>query len=395
MLVKQAQANLKFLSVLTFLSNFRFFEGVIAVYFAAITGSFATAMAVLACMNLSSSFFEIPTGVFSDRAGRKKTIIISYFATTCAIFFYYLAHSALFLFIGALLQGFAMAMRSGTMSAYVYENLEIIGRESEFQRQEGHRQALGRYAMVVAGIGGTGIIYLFDIRTAVFLTLFVLFISFVLAFRLVDIRASDAVTTNIYAGIGNAWRSFITDKELRNVSIGQMIAQGGGNVEYRFRALFYATIASDWIVNLLGMLNNLFTGISSTYAHAIVRRSGFFHALVTAGIIDRVGTFFLVLTRSLPSAFLMSIVTSVVFGIRQIGAEDLLQKRYTKEQRATMGSLVGFGLSLIYGILGIVIGFLADRIGVMNTLLLLQPILLISSWFFFKGIKYSQIASRY
>src|SRR3989344_441596 len=161
MLVKQAQANLKFLSVLTFLSNFRFFEGVIAVYFAAITGSFATAMAVLACMNLSSSFFEIPTGVFSDRAGRKKTIIISYFATTCAIFFYYLAHSALFLFIGALLQGFAMAMRSGTMSAYVYENLEIIGRESEFQRQEGHRQALGRDGIGVWGIGGTGIKYFF------------------------------------------------------------------------------------------------------------------------------------------------------------------------------------------------------------------------------------------
>jgi len=391
---QKAKKNLGLLSILAFLFGFRAFEGVIAVYFAAITGSFTIAMSVLAIMNLSASFFEIPTGVFSDYIGRKKTLIIYYFSGTLAILLYYLANSSALLILGAIIMGFSMAMRSGAVSAFVYENLEVLGKENEFQKLEGHRQALERYALVMSGIIGTVVIFVFDIRAAVLLTLLVLVVALVFSFRLSDIRIHDPKTSNIYASLGEAWRKFRTDKILRDLSIGRMINQGGGNVEYRFRALFLSMIMPEWLVNLFGILNNFISGLSMKYSHKIVAKFGFMRSLVHAEIFDRVTTTVFVVVNSVSSVFAMTIISGVVFGVRQIASEDLLQTQYSKNQRATMGSIVGLGGSLIYGILGIAIGFLADGIGVINTMLILQPILIFSSLFFYRGIKNIQETTK-
>ncbi len=385
---RKAETNLKLLSVLAFFSGFRTFSGVIVVYFAAITGSFTNGMTALAVMNLSSSFFEIPTGIFSDRIGRKKTLIIYYLAATLAIFIYYLANSASTLFMGVIIAGFSMAMKSGAVSAYVYENLEVLGREKEFQKQEGYRQSLERNALVLSGILGTVIIYFFDIRTAVLTTFLVLTVGVIISLRLSDIHVPDPKSSNIYEKLNDAWQQFKCDKIIRDISVGRMIAYGGGNVEYRFRALFFALIMPDWLVNLLGVLNNLISGLSMKFTHKIVGRFGIMKSLVHTEIIDKFSTCIFVLINQIWSAFAMNTITSIVFGLRQIAAEDLLQSRYTKEQRATMGSIVGLGGSLIYGILGIVIGISADRIGIVNTMLILQPILLSSAIFSYMGIKH-------
>lgn len=382
-----AERNLKLLNILTFLNGFRTFEGVLAVFFATVSGSFAVGMTVFAVMNLSASFFEVPTGVLSDNIGRKKTLLIYYFSGALAILIFYLAQSTTALIIGAVITGFSMAMRSGAVSAFVYENLELLGRKDEFKRVEGKRFALGRYSLVVAGIVGTAIIFLADIRTAILLTLIVLATAFILGFLLKDIKKFELKKANIYADLAKAWRGFVHDPALRDLSLGRMIARGAGNVEYRFRSLFFAAIMPEWLVNLLGMLNNLISGIAMQWTHWIVRKLGILRSLVHIDVLDRFIVSGLVLINTVTSGILMNITTSIAYGIREIAAEDLLQSRYSKDQRATMGSLVGLGGSLIYGIVAISVGLLADHIGLLQTMLLMQPILLVASFFFYRGIK--------
>jgi len=384
---ERAKKNLRLLNLLGFLSGFRAFEGVIAVYFATISGSYAAAMTVLATVNFSASFFEIPTGVFSDYIGRKKTLVLFYGAGCLGIFFYWAASSSALLFLGALLTGLSMALRSGTISAYVYENLEILGKGNEFKAYEGHRQSVVRYSMVAAGIVGTPLIFFFDMRAAVLVTLAGVATAFALSFLLRDVRERGSHEANIYAHIGEAWRAFLQDPALRDISIGRIIAQGGGNLEYRFRALLFATIMPPWLVNIVGMMNNLITGISMKLTPRVVERFGIMKSLVHVEIYSRLTTAVCVVANSIPAAFIMNIFTSISFGVREIAAEDVLQSRYTKNQRATMGSLLGLSGSLLYGALGIAAGFLADAIGVVATMLILQPALLLSAVFFYKGIK--------
>lgn len=382
-----AERNLKLLNLLTFLNGFRTFEGVLAVFFATVSGSFAVGMTVFAVMNLSASFFEVPTGVLSDNIGRKKTLLLYYFSGALAILIFYLAQSTTALITGAVITGFSMAMRSGAVSAFVYENLELLGRTDQFKKVEGKRSAFGRYALVVAGIVGTAIIYLVDIRTAIFVTLIVLSVAFLLGFLLRDIKKFEPRKANIYADLSKAWKGFVHDPILRDLSLGRMIARGAGNVEYRFRSLFFAAIMPEWLVNLLGMLNNLISGIAMQWTHWVVRKLGILRSLVHIDILDRFIVSGLVLLNTITSGILMNITTSIAYGVREIAAEDLLQSRYSKDQRATMGSLVGLGGSLIYGIAAISVGLLADHIGLLQTMLLMQPILLIASFFFYRGIK--------
>lgn len=382
-----AERNLKLLNILTFLNGFRAYEGVMAIYFATISGSFAMGMTVFAVMNLSSSFFEIPTGVMSDNIGRKKTLLLYYFSGTLAVLLFYLSNSTEMLIAGAVVTGFSMALRSGAVSAFVYENLDLLDKKDEFKKVEGKRLALGRYALVTAGLAGTVIIYLTDIRTAILFTLVILAIAFLISFFLKDIQKFEPRKANIYADIAKAWNGFVNDPALRDLSLGRMIARGAGNAEYRFRSLFFSAIMPEWLVNLLGMLNNFVSGIAMQSAHWFVVKFGIKRSLIHIDIFDRGLIAILVMINTVTSGILMNIITSISFGLREVAAEDLLQSRYSKEQRATMGSLVGLGGSLIYGVVAISVGVLADYIGLLNTMLLMQPILLIATFFFYRGIK--------
>lgn len=382
----RASRNLWLLSILTFLINFRVFEGVIAVYFAYVTGSYALAMGALAAMHVFAGLFEVPTGVFSDRIGRRATMIVYHLAFTLGTLVMYLATSAELIFVATAVMGFGMAMRTGAVSAYVYENLETLNRVDSFKKYEGDRQAYGRWGLVASGILGTAVIYFFDIQTAVLITVFAYAASVLLTLWLSDVRVIEKGKGNVYADLSDAWRLFRTDESLRNISLGRIIAQGAGNIEYRFRSLLFTTIMPEWLVNLLGMLNNLITGVAMKYAHSLVKRFGFIANLVYAEIFDRIATATLTLVQTVWSFTAMGMVTSAVFGIREIAAEDLLQERYKPEQRATMGSIIGLGSSIIYAVLGVLIGLMADYIGLIYTMLIMQVIMASAAYFFYYGI---------
>lgn len=383
----KAERNLKLLNILTFLYGFRAYEGVLALYFASITGSYALAMTMFAIFNFSSSLFELPTGILSDHIGRKKTIILYFLTGTIAAVLYYFATSTEILMIAAVFTGISMAFGSGTMTAFSFENAETLGRESEYKKIEGKRKALGRYSLVTAGILGTGLIYLFDIKSAILLTLVVLVIACITSLFLSDLRTFEVDKSNIFSDLGKAWRYFFADPVLRDISIGKMAARGLGNCEYRFRSLFFSAIMPDWLVNLLGMLNNLISGFTMQLAHWVVHRFGIMRALVHIDIIDRGIITACISLYTITTGVMMNVVTSISYGIREVAAEDLLQARYSKDQRATMGSLVSLGGTLIYGVVAIAAGMLADKIGLLYTMLAFQPLLLIGTFFFWKGIK--------
>lgn len=383
----KAARNLKLLNLLTFFYGFRAYEGVLALYFASITGSYALAMTMFAIFNFSSSLFEVPTGILSDHIGRKRTIILYLLTGTIAAALYYFANSTETLVIAAIFTGISMAFGSGTMTAFSYENAEAIGRTEDYKKIEGKRKAVGRYSLVIAGILGTGIIYLFDIKSAILLTLIVLILSCITSLFLSDLRTFKLDKSNIFSDLGKAWNYFFADPILRDISIGKMVSRGLGNCEYRFRSLFFSAIMPDWLVNLLGMLNNLISGFAMQLAHWIVHRFGIMRALVHIDILDRGIITACAALYTITSGVLMNIVTSISFGIREVAAEDLLQARYTNDQRATMGSLVSLGGTLIYGIVAIAAGVLADEIGLLYTMLAFQPLLLIGTFFFWKGIR--------
>jgi len=351
-----------------------------------ITGSFTIGMTVLAVINLSASFFEVPTGVLSDNVGRKKTVILHLFASLISVICIYYADSTPLLVTGAVFMGLSMALKSGAISAFVYENLEIVNRTEDFKKIEGRRLALARYALVVSGLIGSALIYFFTIKEAILFTLIVSIFTLMLSFLLKDVRVFTPNKADIFHNVRQAWSFFKKNSALRNFSLGRIISRGAGNAEYRLRSLFFAAIMPEWLVNLLGIINNLFSGIAMHATHLLVQRIGILRSLVHFEILDRVLTSILVLVNTITSSIFMSIISSITYGTREVAAEDALQQHYGKNQRATMGSLIGLSGSLIYGIVAVTAGILADHIGLIYTMLLMQVLLLTTPLFFYRGI---------
>ena len=77
--------NIRLLGWFNFCNDFRIYGPVLVVYFAQVTGSYAEAVLILAIAKIASSLFELPTGVFSDYVGRRKTMLTGQVANILCI----------------------------------------------------------------------------------------------------------------------------------------------------------------------------------------------------------------------------------------------------------------------------------------------------------------------
>jgi MFS family permease len=386
--------NLRLIKILTFLYAFKTIDPVLAIYFSLITGSFAAAMLIMATINLSAAVFEIPTGVFSDRIGRKKTLVLHYSAGLLGVVLYFVSHSTGALLLGAMLIGLSMALRSGTVEAYVYENLALQHREADFEKIEGERRSMEYISLVFASLLGALLIAWFDMRQALLATLGFRLAAVLLAFRLTNITSHRELTGNIYTQLREAWQVFKGNERLKNLGIARIIKTGGGNVEYRLRALYFQTLMPTHLINILGMLMNLTSSVMMRKTHVVVKRFGYSNILVWGETTNRVIIMLLVWVNQAFVPWLMGLVGSSIYGLKEVATEHLLQKEYGPKQRATMGSIVGLGSTLLYGVIGIGIGAAADLWGVRVVLLSLQPFLMLSVLFYHQALKETRIGSK-
>jgi MFS family permease len=66
--------NVRLLHIHNFLTDFCPQWPFLIIYFADITGSYTTGMSILALETVAAALFDIPTGIFSDKMGRRLTM---------------------------------------------------------------------------------------------------------------------------------------------------------------------------------------------------------------------------------------------------------------------------------------------------------------------------------
>jgi len=77
--------NLNLLPWNALFGSMQLFYPVAVLAYREVTGSFADAMGVFAVMSVSQALLEIPTGVFSDKIGRRMTFILGSIAEVLGI----------------------------------------------------------------------------------------------------------------------------------------------------------------------------------------------------------------------------------------------------------------------------------------------------------------------
>ena len=139
---------------------------------------------------LSVFVLEVPSGYFSDRIGRRATLLIAAAAFIASFSCFIVGAGFAWFAAGQFLLATGMAMQSGTDIAFHYDSLKALGREAEYAQREANAEQWGLLMMAFATLAG-GVLGLIDLRLAYVFSLISASLMLLLAWRFVEPRHAD------------------------------------------------------------------------------------------------------------------------------------------------------------------------------------------------------------
>ncbi len=114
---------------------------------------------------LSVFLLEVPSGYFSDRIGRRRTLLIAATALIASFSCFIVGAGFWWFAAGQFLLAMGIAMQSGTDTAFLYDSLKALGREDEYARREAQAEQWGLIMLAIATLSG-GVLGMIDLRLA-------------------------------------------------------------------------------------------------------------------------------------------------------------------------------------------------------------------------------------
>ncbi|MHB8577924.1 MAG: MFS transporter [Dehalococcoidia bacterium] len=366
--------NVRLLTAIHFCAGLRFSGPFLIIYFARVSGSFTLGMSMFAVTSLAQTLLDVPTGVLSDSVGRKATIVGGMCADLIATVCYAAAPGYGLLAAGAALQGSAWALYSGNNDALLYESLAAEGSADAYPAFLGRLLAAQHLAFGIAAIVG-GVFALESLRLVFGATLVpqLLALACCLALREPPRRAKPVTPRGHLAA---SLRQFRASPALRLLTVAAALRYAVGEAGYQFQQAFVATLWPAWALGVAPTLSNLGGAASFYVSGRVVRRLGAVRVLIGDALCSRVLSVAALAVPTVVSPALLA-STSLTYGPGEVAMNALLQEQFTDAQRATLSSLASFVGTFAYAVAAVSVGVVADRLGPMKTLLVVQAVLLL------------------
>ncbi len=350
-----------------FFTDFSFFSPIAIIYFSKVSGSFALGMSIFSVAMISSAVFEVPTGIFSDYIGRKNTMILGAVSAALAIIFYALGFSYAWLVVGALLEGLSRSFFSGNNEAFLYDTLRESGSEKEYHDFLGKTSSTFQLGLAISAAVGS-VIAQFSFPLAIWLTFIPKIICVFVALFFAEPKSFKKTAGNIFYHLNESFKHFINNKKLRLLSISSIYSFALSESGFQFRAAFVNTVWPLWAIGFASVLSNIGATISFYFSGKVIRKFGELRTLLIGSVYGKITNVISLVYPTVASPAIMT-TSSVFYGTGSVAESSLMQKEFTHEQRATMGSLNSFASNLAFGVAAIVLGFIADKIGPAKALL--------------------------
>ena len=387
------QRNIRLLSIFNFLTDFDLFAPVAVIYFAKVAGSYTAAMSVFSIFMISAAVFEVPTGILSDKIGRKKTIILGSLASLASALLLALGAHYSYLVASAVMVGLARAFYSGNNDAFLYDTLRDANKEKDYNEYLGKVSSFFQIALAVSALLGS---ILASISFSVLLWISVVprLIKLAVSFLFLEPNSFQKTATNIYAHAFDSLRAFFKNPRLRRLSLASIISFSLEENAFQFAPAFINSLWPLWAVGLSRMLSNLGAAMSYYLSGKIVKRFNEKRVLVGGKLYSRILNLVAFGWPTVVSPLLLSL-TSISFGTVEVTKNHLMQKEFSDQQRATMSSLNALAGSIGFAVASLAIGLSADRIGVTGTLLSIHLVLFSVVYIYWRLFKRPEYASSF
>ncbi|MEV4396398.1 MFS transporter [Nonomuraea sp. NPDC049607] len=366
--------NVRLLSWFNFLGDFRMYGPIMVIYFAQVTGSYAAAASLLAVKMLSSAAFEVPTGVLSDRLGRRGTMIAGAVVMTAAHLGYAGASGYGLLLAAVVLEGLATSLWSGNNESLLYDTLLEAGREEEFPRHSGRVNSMFQIALALAAALGGVVAGTWSPRVVVVLSVVPQVLCVLVALWVREPRVHGPRESSVLAHLGSALRGIRRNPVLRRMTLVSALRYSSESAA-QLSPVFVTGLWPLWALGLWRTFGHGVAFIGFRVSGCVIGRVGAARTLLFGELFDNVANFLALIK---PTVFSPVLLGSPAYGMSTIAQQTLLQREFTDRERATMGSLASLLGSVLYALVALGAGLVADRWGIVPALLAIQAVVLIA-----------------
>ena len=137
------------------LGGLTFFHGVLGFYMRQIGFSYTQIFILVALYEILVFLLEIPTGIFADRFGLKKSVVLGHLISAASCFPVALFPRAYGVFLlWSVFSALCTTLNSGSVEALQYHSLRDLSREAEYTKLRGRLAAIGGVATPVGAFAG-------------------------------------------------------------------------------------------------------------------------------------------------------------------------------------------------------------------------------------------------
>jgi len=329
---------------------------------------------ILALVSIQFAFqiiFEVPSGIFSDFYGRKKTLIISAVMFILGLLMYVFTNEFAPYILASVFIGASQAFLSGSDSSLIYDSLKSLKREDEYKKIEGRAYAFQLAALGTAGFVG-GFLTKINISLPLLLHAIAIGVSVLI---LLSMKEPPQYTTsterNYFKHLKIAIKFSWNHPRIKWIIIFYSAMMTSMLISHRLFQPYMEGIGID--VSYFGIIYLvwlLFCALVARYAHKIESKIGVFYSLLIISIFASLPLIFAGIS---PSIYIILILffSEFAFGFAKPVIYEYINKHVESHNRATILSLNGFFQSMLLVIFSPIIGYLTDTIS-LNTALIWQ-----------------------
>ncbi|ASJ04719.1 MFS transporter [Thermococcus barossii] len=327
-----------------------------------------------AVAGLGFFLFEVPTGVIGDKVSRKTSVLIGFiimpFSTSLLLFL----RSFWVLLLHELLGTLGASFVSGSIQAWLFDNLRAEGMEGQFREIWRSIQKLALIVSSATTVAGGFIAQFFGFEVAIALTAALQVFLIPLAFSIPEVGFSKP-ELSYTLHLLSSWR------ELRKPEIAWLIAYllSVTLALGQFRKFFepylgdilaaYLGTTIMGTLGILGLVEVLVRTVPRYMGIALRGRAGrLLHGLAPVGI--PLATVLSVLYPNPLLIVLLGVAASLLASAFTFNFSVEFQKRVSSEKRATVISLRNMVLALATSAFYVVYGFATDSLGLSRARLL-------------------------
>lgn len=367
--------NIYLIGILNFLMEFKLYGAIAILYFQEISGSIIKSMSVFSIVMVASALLEIPTGILSDKIGRKKTILLGTIFSFFYIVFYAISNCYVMLIIGAIFEGLERALFSGNNEALLFDTLKAENKESEYGKYLGKTNSMFYCAGIISSILGTIIAFKTSYRLIMYLSIIPRIINIIIAIKIEEKGLYKQASTNILKDFVNSIKYMMSNYILRKQLIADTITDGVGEASFQARGEFYQLVWPQWALGIPNAIANIGSFLGNWFSDKIINKLGKNKVIIIGEMYSIISNVVAMLIKNIFSPIIIITNSFIPTGIPK---EDISQQQYKEEYRSSMGSIKSFFKSISCAIFGIIIGILAENIGIVYTIASVQVFKLIS-----------------